>query len=73
MRTRHVILRQRTLDYQVHRLNSFHLRCLRCILSVKCQRITDSEILTHAGVLSMYSLVSQHCLRWIGYVNSLHG
>ena len=73
MRTQHVILRQRKLDYQVHRLNSFHMRCLRCILGVKCQRITDSEILTHAGVPSMYSLVSQHRLRWIGYVNSLHG
>ena len=64
---------QRKLDYQVDRLNSFHMRCLRCILGVKCQRITDSEILTHAGVPSMYSLVSQHRLRWIGYVNSLHG
>ena len=58
---------------QEHRLNSFRLRCLRRILGVKWQRIIDSEILTHAGTPSMYSLVSQRRLRWIGCVNnSLH-
>ena len=44
---------------QEHRLNSYHLRCLRCILGVKWQRNTDSEILGS----SMYSLVSQRRLR----------
>ena len=54
---------------QEHRLNTFHMRCLRRILDIKWQdHIPNNDILTRTGVLSMYSLLSQRRLRWLGHV-----
>ena len=49
---------------QEHRLNTFHMRCLRRILGIKWQnRVSNSDILTRAGIPSIYSLLSQRRLR----------
>ena len=41
-------------------LNTFHIRCLRRILDIKWQdHIPNNDILTRAGVSSMYSLLSR--------------
>ena len=57
---------------QERRLNSFHLRCLRCILGVKWQdHITNSEILPRADISSMHSLLSQRRLRWLEHVQQI--
>ena len=57
---------------QEHRLNTFHMRCLRRILGIKWQdRVSNSDILTRAGILSIYSFLSQRRLRWLGHVRRM--
>ena len=52
-------------------LNTFHMRCLRRILGIRWQdRIPNSDILTHAGIPSIFSL-SQQRLRWLGHVRCM--
>jgi hypothetical protein len=61
-----------TYMHQEHRLNSFHLRCLRRILHVSWRdRIPNSEVLLQAGVPSMYSLLAERRLRWLGHVRRM--
>ena len=49
---------------QERRLNTFHMRCLKRILGITWQdRIPYSDILDRARIRSMYSLLSQRCLR----------
>ena len=51
-----------------HRLNTFHLRCLRRILGITWQkRKTNQEVLEQANIPSMYALLSQRRLRWLGH------
>ena len=51
------------------RLNSFHLRCLRRILGIKWQdKVPNSEVLICAGVHSMFAILSERRLRWLGHV-----
>ena len=51
------------------RLNTFHMRCLKRILSITWQEhIPYSDILDHARIRSMYSLLSQRRLHWLGQV-----
>jgi len=53
-------------------LNVFHLRCLRHILSISWQdRITNSAVLERAGISSVYTLLRQKRLRWIGHVHGM--
>jgi len=53
-------------------LNVFHLRCLRHILSISWQdRITNSAVLERAGIPSVYTLLRQKRLRWIGHVHRM--
>ena len=57
---------------QERRLNTFHMRCLRCILDIKWQdHIPNDDILTRTGVPSMYSLLNQRRLRWLGNVRRM--
>jgi hypothetical protein len=55
---------------QEHQLNIIHMQCLKKILGVTWKdRISNHEILVHAGIPSIYSLLSQRRLRWIGHVS----
>ena len=59
---------------QEKRLNVFHLRCLRRILSISWQgHITNSAVLERAGTPSVYAyaLLRQRRLRWIGHVHRM--
>ena len=57
---------------QEHRLNAFHLRCLRRLLGITWQdRVTNSDVLAMAGMLSMYAMLSQRRLRWLGHVSRM--
>ena len=61
-----------TYQRQERRLNTFHMHCLRCILRIRWQdRIPNSDILTRAGIPSIFSLLSQRCLRWLGHVRRM--
>ena len=54
------------------RLNSFHLRCLRRILDIKWQQqIPDTEVLEKAKVPSIFALLKQRRLRWLGHLNRM--
>jgi len=45
---------------QERRLNTFHLRCLRRILGISYHdHIPNTDILTRAGTLSMYALLTK--------------
>ena len=58
-----------TYARQEHRLNTFHMRCLRRIYNIRWQdHISNIEVLDSAGIPSMYTLLSQRRLRWLGHV-----
>ena len=47
----------------------FHMRCLRRILGISWQdKVTNNEVLSKAGIPSMYTLLRQRRLRWLGHV-----
>ena len=55
--------------HQEHRLRAFHMRCLRKILGIRWQdHIPNKTVLEKAGIPTMYSLLSQRRLRWLGQV-----
>ena len=57
---------------QERRLNSFHMRCLRRILGIKWEdRVSNKEVLAQAGLPSMFALLSQRRLRWLGHVRRM--
>ena len=57
---------------QERRLNSFHLRCLRRILGIKwTDRVTNVEVLTRANIPSLFTLLQQRRLRWLGHVHRM--
>ena len=61
-----------TYTRQEKRLNSFHLRSLRRILDISWQdKVTNSEVLSRAGLPSMYTLLRQRRLRWLGHVHRM--
>ena len=54
------------------RLNTFHMRNLRRILGIKwSDRITNNEVLQRAGIPSMYILLRQRRLRWLGHISRM--
>jgi len=58
-----------TYARQEKKLNSFHLRSLRRILCIRWQdKVTNTEVLAHANLPSMYTLLRQRRLRWLGHV-----
>ncbi len=68
-----------TYAAQKRRLNSFHLRCLRCTIGLHWQeRIPNSEVLERAVYFhllgwgtSIFSLLTQCHLRWLGYLRRM--
>ena len=60
--------------YAIHekRLNSFHLRCLRRILHIKWQdKVPNVEVLERASIKSMFAILSERRLRWLGHVRRM--
>src|SRR6201996_3765554 len=54
---------------QEQRLNTFHMRCLRRILGITWQdKVSNNTVLERAGLCSMYTLLKQRRLRWLGHV-----
>ena len=57
---------------QEERLNSLHLRCIRHILEISWQdKEPDTEVLSRAGLPSMFTLLRHHRLRWLGHVHRM--
>ena len=54
------------------RLNTFHMRNLRWILGVKwSDHVTNNDILKRADTPSIYTLLRQRRLRWLGHVHRM--
>ena len=61
-----------TYSKHERRLNTFHQRCLRRILNIKWQdRVTNTEVLQRASLPSMFTLLKQRRLRWLGHVRRM--
>ena len=61
-----------TYSRQETRLNSFHLRCILRILGITWQdRIPNTEVLAKAGIPSVFTLLRQRRLRWLGHVRRM--
>ena len=55
--------------HQEKRLNVFHMRCLRRILGITWQdKMTNKVVLEMAGVPSLYTLLKQRRMRWLGHM-----
>ena len=58
--------------HQECRLNSYHLRNLRRILGITWQdRISNKDVLSRAGMPSVFAMLSQRRLRWLGHVSRM--
>ena len=54
---------------QEKRLNTFHFRSPPCILSMSWQdKVTNTDVLSHAGLPTMYTLLRQYRLHWLCHV-----
>ena len=54
---------------QESKLHNFHKRCLRCVLGITWKdKVANNEVLIKARVPSMYTLLRQRRLRWLGHV-----
>ena len=57
---------------QERRLNSFHLRSIRRILVISWQdKVTNADVLSRAGLPTMYTLLRQRRLRWVCHVRRM--
>ena len=58
--------------HQEKRLNVFHMRCLRRILGITWQdKVTNKVVLEKAGIPSLYTLLKQRRMRWLGHVTRM--
>ena len=61
-----------TYSTQERKLQAFHVRCLRRILGITWQdEVPNNEVLSRAGIPSMYTLLRQHRLRWLGHTHRM--
>ena len=61
-----------TYSKQERKLSSFHLRCLRRILGIRwSDKITNAQVLERAGLPTMFTLLRQRRLRWLGHVRRM--
>ncbi|XP_052673517.1 uncharacterized protein LOC128155711 [Crassostrea angulata] len=61
-----------TYSRQERRLNAFHLRCLRRILGISWQdKVPNTEVLSRANLPSMFTMLRQRRLRWLGHVRRM--
>ena len=57
---------------QDRRLNTFHPRSIRRILGISWQdKVANADVLSHAGITSLYTLLGQRRLLWLGYVRRM--
>ena len=57
---------------QERRLNTFHLRSIRCVLEISWQdKLTNADVLSRAGLPTMYTLFRQGRLRWLCHVRRM--
>ena len=57
---------------QEKRLHTFHMRCLRRILSIHwTDKVTNNIVLERAGVPTIFTLLRQRRLRWLGHVRRM--
>ena len=57
---------------QERRLNTFHLRSIRRILGICWQdKATHADVLSRAGLPTMYTMLRQRRLRWLGHVRRM--
>ena len=57
---------------QERRLNTFHLRSMRRILGILWQdKVTNADVLSRAGLPTMYTLLRQRRLRWLGHLRRM--
>ena len=58
--------------YAGSRFNTFHLRSIRRILGISwLDKVTNADVLSRAGLPSMYTLLRQRRLRWLGHIRRL--
>lgn len=61
-----------TYARQERKPNSFHLRSIRHILEFTWQdRVTIAEVLSQASLFSVFTLLGQRRLRWLGHVRRM--
>ena len=61
-----------TYARQERRLSTFHLRSIRRILGISWQdKVTNADVLSRAGLPTMYTLLRQRRLRWLGHVRRM--
>ena len=61
-----------TYARQERRLNSFHLRSLCRLLQVRWKdKVSNTEVLQRAGLMSIPSMLMQRHLRWLGHVHHM--
>ena len=62
----------RMLAHQEKRLNVFHMCCLKRILGITLQdKMTNKVVLEKAGIPSLYTLLKQRHMRWLGHVTRM--
>jgi hypothetical protein len=56
-------------SHQERRLNAFHMRNLRRLLGItKQDRVRNTSVSAQAGMPSLFAILSQRRLRWLGHV-----
>uniref|UniRef100_A0A8W8JBQ4 Reverse transcriptase domain-containing protein n=1 Tax=Magallana gigas TaxID=29159 RepID=A0A8W8JBQ4_MAGGI len=61
-----------TYSRQERRLHAFHLRCLRRILGILWKdKVPNTEVLSRANLPSMFTMLRQRRLRWLGHVRRM--
>ena len=61
-----------TYSYLERKLNTFPVRCLRCILDIRWQdRVSNAEVIRRAGRQDIYITLSNRRLSWLGHVHRM--
>ena len=61
-----------TYSKQERKLNSFHLRGLRGILGISWKdKLPNTEVMDRADLPTIYTLLRQRRMRWIGHVRHM--
>ena len=61
-----------TYRWQERKLNAFHFHCLRNILGITWKdKITNAEVLRRTGSNTLFYILMQRRLRWLGHVRRM--